>query len=115
MQYTTGDRYLVDADTFVQKIGGMKSYLCTISMGKAMYGVWQCNDGIVYICSKYDPNYSVIYALDPASHNEGTIMGKRMQGMLRDCYNAGLVRFGDGYARNVFFAAMGVGWDKIRI
>lgn len=108
--YSAEGIYLNDNYTFVDRVDGKSSYICTLIYNDENYGVRQFSDqGIIYVTTGADNTYPVRIAVTTSDHNINSVMLKRNSitlTVLEDFFRYGLVRFKNLQCKEAFFAAM---------
>lgn len=111
LDYATRNEYLLDKDTFVQRIPGKKRCQCVIRRGGKRYGIWDTAQGIYYVSAKLWTDTPFVFALDNLDHDESTILINKTMPLakyLRKAYDMGQMRFENSACRQAFVLAMGI-------
>lgn len=112
LEYAAGNEYLLDTNTFVAKMPGAKTCLCRIKYNGKVYGVWGGINSCWYVSGKLKAdNTRLLFALDPADHDETSVLITRSHEVfkrLKTAYNNGNVRFDSQGAKNAFIAALSI-------
>lgn len=111
LDYATRNEYLLDKNTFVERIPGNKRCACLIRKDGKNYGIWECQAGIYYVSAKLWSDTPFVFALDNADHDESTVFITKSMPVakyLRKAYDMGLMRFENQACRNAFLLAMAI-------
>ena len=111
LAYATRNEYLLDSNTFVEKIPGRKHCACIIRKDGKKYGIWETQAGIYYVSAKLIGNTPFVFALDNADHDETSLfISKNMPiaKFMRKAYDMGRMRFENQACRNAFVLAMSI-------
>lgn len=111
LQYATRNEYLLDTNTFVDKVPGTKTCACMIRYEGKRYGIWQTQQGFYYVSSKLWAETPFVFALDNDSHNTDSIYITKSMPVakaLRKAYDMGNMRFENQGSKNAFVLAMGI-------
>lgn len=107
-QYAYGNKYLLDTDTFIQKLNpSTMSYQATIASEGKFYGIHLDKaNNILYCSTRGDRNHPFTFAMTAADHTNKTIMVGTNQYLLqqwRIFFNMGYWRFENLECKNVLF------------
>lgn len=97
ISYAADNSYLMDSDTFVERVqlGKGCACVCYFVSGNKCIGLWMIPDHKYYFCAKYDPSRPQL-AIGNSSHNQQTILASRhlevIKGVKRG-FDAGSVLF----------------------
>jgi hypothetical protein len=112
MAYSTENKYLKDAETFVQKPTGRSKYMCTIIFDNEKFGVREFfQEGYLYITEKIEPSCNMVLAFKANDHTENTIMVNRFSATykaIKESYLSGLLRFDSLKSKNVIFDILAI-------
>lgn len=110
LAYATQNEYMLDSDTFMEKVPGQKSCLCVIRYHKKNYSVWgRIGNGLWLVSSKLKANSRYIMTTELTDHEPGTILlgtADLPYKMLRKAFNEGRVRFDTGSAKHAFLSTL---------
>ena len=110
LQYAADNAYMMDNDTFLDKVSGPKRPMCVIRYNKKQFTVWATSEQSLYLVSsklKSPALYTI--TTQPNDHEPGVNLvtrGDYVYKTLRNAYNKGLVRFDSGAAKNAFLSTL---------
>ena len=97
--FSIENTFINDDETFVEdRASTAKPYFNFIYKGQK-FGVWiSMSEGLMWVSSKYDPNYPIVYSLTMKDHKPNTLFLKNKRqaihfNMFIKAYKEGLVRF----------------------
>ena len=112
MKYMAENHYLLDRNTFVDKIPGQKHCMCKIRYNGKTYTVWGlAKDDIWYVSSKLKSDTSNIITVSPYDHDTDSVLitkSHKIYKILKQGYNEGRIRFDSGTAKHAFLSALSV-------
>lgn len=104
--------FMINANAFVQKLGGKMDYIFTLKYGGKHYGVRKIKaNGFIYITQTYDPSFKFVVALTDRDHNELTVQLRNhtfYMSTIRDAYAMGILRFSDLEVKNAMIELLGI-------
>ena len=116
MKYSTEKKYLIDANTFIQKVGGRQRYICTIVFEGEKYGVRECYDeGCIYVSRKYDKSCLTVIAFKPSDHTQNTVMLNHYSNIwkvIKDAFNNSYLRFDDIKTKSAIYDILAIDMYK---
>ena len=110
--YALKGSFYLDDDTFIQRPHGLSSYYCTLVWEGKSYGVFEYSeDGLIYICKKYDKTCNKVFALTTTDHKPNYMLLYKAStspifAFLKYCYDNALLRFENLECKNMFLEFM---------
>ena len=107
--YSIDNKFLLDDDTFIEEKSPRAKYWFTINYKNEKFGVWISElEGLLFVSSKIDPNFPLIYSLTMKDHkpNMVFIKNKSKAGrfkMFIEQFNLGNVRFDNMNIKNLTY------------
>ena len=111
MTYATDNKYLLDNDSFIEKVDGAGYLLCCLTANGKTVGVWEHDKkGLLYVNTKYDPSFPLNIVYQTEEHKPNLIMVRRSSRIakyMKDMYEVGCVRFEDLECKNMVLDFLG--------
>lgn len=105
--YAVNNKFLLDTDTFIEKMSSPGHYAATIDMGTTKCGVYRdLLNGLTYISEKIDPECTNIVAMKVETHNTASILATRnnvLVQMIMEAFTAGALRFENQTVKNACY------------
>ena len=112
IKYSTQNDYLIQCDSFIEKMSGRSKYLFTIQHDGVSYGVREfMDDGIIHVSKKVDGSCQYIAVFKASDHTQNTMMLNHFSFLfknLKDAFNNGHLRFDDVGTKNVIFDILAI-------
>lgn len=110
--YQAKNEFLLDDNSFVEKIKGQGEQLCNITFGEKTVGVWYYPDkGIISFSNKYDPNFYNSFVFANKDHDINFVLIDQHSKLIKTWlkyYQLGCVRFDDIENKQIFLDLCGL-------
>nr|DAT25250.1 MAG TPA: DNA encapsidation protein [Caudoviricetes sp.] len=104
-EYAINNKFLLDTDTFIQKMTSAAQYAATLRVDKFTIGVYrEVMTGLTFLSEKIDPSCKYIVSLSTATHTQETILATRSNVVLysiNQAFTDGTLRFETQNIKNV--------------
>ena len=109
---STTNEFLINTESFVEKMNGKNSYIGTIIFDGVKIGIREFYEkGILYITKKIDNSNNNILIFNANDHNQNTIMVEHhtiIYNILKRAFRDGFMRFEDLQCKNIIFDILGI-------
>lgn len=105
--YAVNNKFLLDSKTFICKKPYDAKFLFALKVASRTFGVWNDDEGILYIARAYEPNTRVFIAITDEDHTENDVKGTASSPFIQtiiDKYILGELRFEDQSVKAVMGA-----------
>lgn len=110
--YQAGNAFLLDDDTFIEKVEGAGTLVCNITCDGITCGVWYYTDkGFISISRKFDPSFTYNFTFINKDHKPNFILLDQHNSLIKNWlnyYRLGAVRFDDITCKHMFLDICGL-------
>lgn len=112
IKYATDTDYLIQCDSFIEKMSGRSKYLFTIVHDNIYYGVREfMDDGIIHVSKKVDSSCNYVATFKASDHTQNTMMLNHFSFLfknLKEAFSNGHLRFDDVGTKNAIFDILAI-------